>query len=411
MNHLILDDPVMAELAGAEKARLETTLNLIAAENYMPPSIFEVMGSVLGVKTIEGYPGHRFHAGCSVVDEVEQLAVNRARELFGAEHVNVQPHSGTSANMAVYFSVLKVGDPVLAMSLPHGGHLSHGHRASMTSRCFDFTHYGLDPQTELIDYDLVRDLALEKRPKMLVAGASSYPRLIDYKLLGEIAGDVGALFLVDIAHLAGLVAAGIIPSPVPHADFVTFTTYKTLGGGRGGVLLCREEFAKKVDSAVFPGCQGTSPVNNIAAKAVAFKLALEPAFKEVQKKTIDNAQVLAGVLAAKGYRLVTGGTDNHQVLVDLTSKGVGGGAAEKALEDVGLVTNRNVVPADAANPGRVSGLRLGTAALATRGLGADEMETIGDLLDRAISGHDRADLMDKVKTEVLALCANFPLNI
>lgn len=409
MNHLNLDDPVLAKLVRAEEVRLETTLNLIAAENYMPPGIFETMGSVLGIKTIEGYPGKRFHAGCSVVDEVEDLAISRAKELFGAEHVNVQPHSGTSANMAVYFSVLELGDPILAMSLPHGGHLSHGHRASITSRCFSFTHYGLDPETERIDYDLVRDQAIKTRPKMLVAGASSYPRLIDYKILSDIAAEVGAMFLSDIAHLAGLVAAGVIPSPVPHSDFVTFTTYMTLRGGRGGVLLCKEKYAKDVNSAVFPGCQGTSPVNNIAAKALAFKLAREPEFTAIQAGTLRNAKTLAGSLAGKGYRLVTGGTENHQVLLDLTSQGINGGMAEKVLEDVGLVTNRNVVPGDAAHPGRVSGLRLGTGALASRGLGSREMEIIGNLMDRALKGHDRPDLLEGIRSEVQALCAEFSL--
>ena len=270
-----------------EKTRLETTLNLIAAEHHCPPSIMEVLGSVLNTKTIEGYPGKRFHAGCGYVDQVENLAISRGRKLFNAEYVNVQPHSGTSANLAVYFSVLKVGDRILSMRLPHGGHLSHGHRASITSKCFSFEHYSVDLESERIDYDQVHEMAVRFRPRMIVAGASSYARLIDYERLAEIAREVSAYLLVDMAHIAGLVAAGAIPSPVPFADFVTFTCYKTMMGGRGGVILCKKEYGKKIDSSVFPGCQGTSPVNVIAAKALIFKLAMEPRFKDIQTKTIE----------------------------------------------------------------------------------------------------------------------------
>ena len=284
MSNLLKDDPEISELISKEEFRIENTLNLIAAENHSPPSIMEVMGSVLNTKTIEGYPGKRFHAGCEYVDEIESLAISRAEKLFDAEHANVQPHSGTSANIAVYFSVLDVGDKILAMSLPHGGHLSHGHKASITSKCFNFEHYSVDPETELINYDLVREQAIKFKPKMIVAGASSYPRLIDYQRMSEIAEEVSAYLLADIAHLAGLVAGKVIPSPVPHCDFVTFTCYKTLRGSRGGVILSKETFSNKLRSSVFPGNQGTSAVNMIAAKALAFKLAMETGFRQVTTK-------------------------------------------------------------------------------------------------------------------------------
>lgn len=293
MSYLAKDDPELMALIRQEESRLNTTLNLIAAENHSPVSILEVMGSCLNTKTIEGYPSKRFHAGCIHVDEIETLAIERGRALFKADHVNVQPHSGTAANLAVYFSVLNTGDRVLAMSLPHGGHLSHGHHASITGKCFNFTHYGLNQQTQRIDYDEIRDMAKSVQPKMIVAGASSYPRLIDYEAIGSIAKEVSAYFLVDMAHLAGLVAAGQIPSPVGHADFVTFTCYKTMMGGRGGIILCKTDFAKKIDSAVFPGCQGTSAVNLLAAKALIFKLAGTSRFKQIQQTTIANAKALA----------------------------------------------------------------------------------------------------------------------
>jgi glycine hydroxymethyltransferase len=410
MRFLPQDDPEVAELVQAEEQRLSRTLNLIAAENHPPASIMEAAGSVLGVKTIEGYPGKRFHAGCEVADRVERLAVDRVKALFGAEHANVQPHSGTSANLAAYFSVLNVGDPVLAMRLTHGGHLSHGHRASITSRIFNFTHYGLHPETETIAYDQVRDLAQKTRPKMIVAGASSYPRLIDYPRLREIADEVGAFLMADVAHIAGLIAAGVIPNPTPFCDFVSLTTYKTFGGPRGGVLLCRQAQAPAVDAAVFPGGQGTSPVNQMAAKAVIFRLAATPAFHEVQQRTLDNAVALADALAGKGWRLVTGGTENHQVVMDLNPRGLSGGAAEKAMEAAGLVANRNAVPADADHPGRVGGLRLGTAALASRGLGPADMAEVAGLIDRALTTPDPAGLA-AVREEVEAVCNRFPLTM
>lgn len=409
MKFLLRDDPEMAALVAKEEERIDNTLNLIAAENHSPRSIMEIMGSIFNTKTIEGYPGNRYHAGCEHVDTVENLAIERAKKVFGAEYVNVQPHSGTSANLAVYFGVLNVGDPILAMSLPHGGHLSHGHRASATSKCFDFKHYALDPSTERIDYDQVREMALKFKPKMIVTGASSYPRLIDYEKMAEIAKEVSAYLLADIAHLAGLVAGGAIPSPVPHCDFVTFTCYKTLMGGRGGMILAREEFAKKLNKSVFPGTQGTSAVNLIAAKAVIMKIATDPRFIEIQKKTVENAAYMANCMVEKGYRIVTGGTDNHQVVVDLSDNGVTGAQAEECLEDCGIVLNRNVVPADAKHPGKSSGIRIGTAALTARGIGKEEILTIVNWMDQLIKNPDNSAIQETVKTGVGEMCTRFPV--
>jgi len=409
MRNLSKDDPAVAALVGREQARVESTLDLIAAENHPPPSIMETLGSVFIIKTIEGYPGMRYHAGCVNADAVEDLAINRAQKLFGAEHVNVQPHSGTSANLAVYFSVLDAGDPVLSMSLPHGGHLSHGHRASITSRCFRFSHYTTDRKSGLIDYDEVRRIARKVRPRMIVAGASSYPRLIDYQRLAEIAHEVSAFLFADMAHLGGLVAAGVIPSPVGCCDFVTFTCYKTMMGGRGGVILCRKEHARKIDAAVFPGCQGTSAVNSIAAKAVIFNIASTPAFVEIQQRTLDNAVALAAALEKKGLGIVTGGTENHQVIVDLTSRGMTGKAAEDALEAAGILTNRNMIPRDADSPGKVSGLRLGTAAVTTRGMGPAEMPLLAGLIDTALKEVENAGALKKLSGEVRDLAGRFPV--
>jgi glycine hydroxymethyltransferase len=409
MPYLKEDDPQLAELVEKETARIEATLNLIAAENHSPRSIMEVLGSILNTKTIEGYPGRRFHAGCVNVDEIETIAIQRAKKLFRAQYVNVQPHSGTSANLAVYFSVLKVGDRILSMGLPDGGHLSHGHKASITSKCFEFTHYGVDPQTERIDYDQVRTLALKVKPKMIVAGASSYPRLIDYEKIAAIAGEVNAYSLADMAHLAGLVAGKAIPSPVPCCDFVTFTTYKTMMGGRGGVILAKDKFGQRLNSAVFPGCQGTSAINLIAAKALIFKLSGEPWFIDIQRKTVENAVTLATSLEKQGYRIVSGGTDNHQVLVDLTEKGLKGAVAEQALESVGIVLNRNVIPSDAATPGRVSGLRLGSAGITTRGMGRPEIAQIAGMIDTILTQPANQAVMDKVKVQVKELCQQYPV--
>jgi glycine hydroxymethyltransferase len=407
MKFLPKDDSELAGFIKNEELRIENTIDLIAAENHSPRSINEALGSVFNTKTIEGYPGKRFHAGCVYADEVENLAITRGKQLFGAEHINVQPHSGTSANLAVYFSVLEVGDRILAMRLPHGGHLSHGHRASITSKCFDFDHYGVDYDTELIDYDKVRERAHAFKPKMIVVGASSYPRIIDYEKMAETAKEVSAYLFADMAHLAGLVAAKVIPSPVPCCDFVTLTCYKTMMGGRGGVILCRRQYGNKIDRAVFPGCQGTSAVNSIAAKALIFRLAMTPEFAAIQKKTLENARHLAKELDSKGYRIVTGGTENHQVLVDVSPKGLDGNAAEKILEAVGILTNRNVIPGDANNPGKVSGIRLGSSAVTSRGMAKPEIVEIADLIDRALVSYDDKDLLDRVSQMVIALCKKF----
>jgi glycine hydroxymethyltransferase len=409
MEFLSRDDPELSRLICAEAGRLEKTIDLIAAENHPPPSILEALGSVFTTKTIEGYPGARFHAGCVHADAVEILAVTRAEALFGAGYANVQPHSGTSANLAVYFSVLDVGDRVLAMSLPHGGHLSHGHTASITSRCFDFVHYPVDEKSERIDYDVVAQTAERSRPKMIVAGASAYPRLIDYERMAQIAKSVGAHLMVDMAHIAGLVAAGVIDSPVPFSDFVTFTCYKTMMGGRGGVILARSAYADRLDRAVFPGSQGTSPVNVMAAKALALRLAGSDRFARLQEQTLTNARHLARGLSDAGYRLVSGGTDNHQVIVDVGASGISGGAAEAALEKAGIAANRNAIPSDARHPGKVSGLRLGAGAVASRGMGEKEMARIVALIESALEGRDDPARLERIAAQVQGLCEEFPV--
>jgi len=409
MQYLPEHDPVVAEIIRLEEARIEDTLDLIAAENHAPRSIFEAQGSIFSTKAAEGYPGNRFHAGCRHADVLESLAIERAERLFGADHANVQPHSGVSANLAVYFAVLKIGARILSMKLSHGGHLSHGDPSSITSKCFDFRHYGLNLETERLDYDKVRDLARQFKPHMIVAGASSYPRLIDYQKMAQIASGIGAYLLVDMAHVAGLVAAGLIPSPIPHADFVTFTTYKTLQGGRGGVILCRQEHAKKISRTIFPGSQGTPSLNLMAAKAVCFKLAMEPEFKKLQKKTLENAVVFASGFKKKGYRLVTGGTENHLVLVDLRAKDLTGDIAEKALESVGIIVNRNVIPGDPQRPDITSGIRIGSPGITSRGMGASEVFQIVDLMDTAMVNRADSNLLARISSEVADLCRRFPV--
>ena len=409
MQYLANDDPEVAMIIQQEETRIEDTLDLIAAENHAPRSIFEAQGSIFSTKAAEGYPGRRFHAGCVYADQLEDLAVKRAKKIFGADHANLQPHSGVSANLAVYFSVLGVGDRILAMKLSHGGHLSHGDPSSVTSHCFKFRHYGLNVQTEQIDYDEVRELANEIKPHMIIAGASSYPRLIDYQNMADIAQSVSAYLLVDMAHIAGLVAAGVIPSPVPHADFVTFTTYKTLKGGRGGVILCKKAHAGKISKTIFPGAQGTPSLNLLAAKAVCFKLAMEPAFREEQAETLKNAAVFAAEFEKKGCRIVSGGTDNHLVLVDLRSKGLTGDVAEKTLESVGIIVNRNVIPGDPEKPDVTSGIRIGSPGITTRGMGDVQVAQIVDLMDTVMVNRDSRDVLVKVSREVADLCRRFPV--
>jgi len=402
-------DPALAGMLADEETRMRATLNLIAAENHAPAAVMEVMGSIFNTKTIEGYPGRRFHAGCRHVDAVENLAITRAQALFGAEYANVQPHSGVSANLAVYFALLNIGDRILSMELAHGGHLSHGYRASITGKCFQAAHYGVDPETERIDYDAVRRIALEFRPRLIIAGASAYSRLIDYERMGAIAREVDALMMADMAHIAGLVAARIIPSPVPHCDIVTFTAYKTMMGGRGGVILARKEHGPAIDRSIFPGCQGTSAVNMIAAKALVFKMATRPDYIAVQRATVDNAVALAQALAGRGFRLVTGGTENHQVIVDVSSRGMTGGKAEEALEAAGIVANRNVIPRDAGHPGRVSGLRLGTAGMASRAMRPADMLQVARMIGEILDAPDDAAVRDRAAKEVAAICERFPL--
>ncbi len=409
MPYLMKDDPEVARIIQDEESRVENTLDLIAAENHAPRSVLEAQGSVFSLKAAEGFPGNRFHAGCRHADELESLAVSRAKVLFGAEHANVQPHSGVSANLAVYFSLLDVGDRILSMKLSHGGHLSHGDAASMTSRCFDFQHYGLNLKTEQIDYDELENLARDFRPRMIVAGASSYPRLIDYERVAQIAQSVSAVLLVDMAHIAGLVAAKVIPSPVPHADFVTFTTYKTLRAGRGGVILCKQKYANRINRAIFPGGQGTPSLNLIAAKAVCFHLAQAEDFVELQKKTLKNAGCFAAEFERLGYRLVSGGTDNHLVLVDLRSRGLTGALAEETLESVGIIVNRNVIPADPERPEVSSGIRIGSPAITSRGMQESQVRQIALMMDTAMSNTENAQILNQVAQEVQDLCQQFPI--
>ena len=406
---LLVDDPEVARIIRDEESRVENTLDLIAAENHAPASILEAQGSIFNLKAAEGLPGNRFHAGCRHADELESLAVSRAKRLFDADHANVQPHSGVSANLAIYFSVLDMGDRILSMKLSHGGHLSHGDPASMTSKCFEFQHYGLNLKTERIDYDEVKKLAKKFKPRMIVAGASSYPRLIDYIKLAEIARSVSAFLLVDMAHIAGLVAAKAIPSPVPHADFVTFTTYKTLRGGRGGVILCKKEHSGKIDKAIFPGGQGTPSLNFIAAKAVCFYLATTEDFADLQTKTLENASCLASEFENKGYRIVSGGTDNHLVLIDLRSKGLTGALAETTLEAAGVIVNRNVIPGDPEKPEVTSGIRIGSPAITSRGMGEIEVRQIVQMMDTAMLNSENSQILVQVGHAVKDLCIKFPV--
>jgi len=401
-------DPAVWGILQREARRQMQTLELIASENFASPAVLEAAGSVLTNKYAEGYPGGRYYGGCEVVDEVEELARARARDLFHAAHANVQPHSGAQANMAVYQAALAPGDTVLGMSLAAGGHLTHGTSVSFSGKIYRFVHYGLDPQTERIDYDAVRSLALEARPKMIVAGASAYPRTIDFAAFRAIADEVGALFMVDMAHIAGLVATGHHPSPVPHAHFVTTTTHKTLRGPRGGLILCTAEWAKKVDSAVFPGVQGGPLMHVVAAKAVALGEALEPTFATYSQAVLDNAQALAAGLTERGWRLVSGGTDNHLLLLSLVGREVTGRQAEEALGRAAITVNKNAVPGDPRPPRITSGVRIGSPAVTTRGMGTAEMARIAAWIDRVLRAPDDAQTADAVAAEVRALCDRFP---
>jgi glycine hydroxymethyltransferase len=407
-SELARTDPEVYRAIQGELERQRFSLELIASENFCSRAVLEAQGSVLTNKYAEGYPRKRYYGGCQWVDVVEDLARERLKKLFGAEHANVQPHSGTQANMAVYFAVLQPGDTILSMSLAHGGHLSHGHPASVSGKLYKIISYGVSRETEQIDYDEVRSLALEHRPKLIVCGASAYPRIIDFARFREIADEVGSFLMADVAHIAGLIAGGVHPSPIPWADFVTTTTHKTLRGPRGGAILCRKEFAELIDKAVFPGSQGGPLMHVIAAKAVAFGEAMRPEFAEYQRRIVENARALARALAAEGFRIVSGGTDTHLLLVDLRPQGLTGVEAERLLEEVGVTVNKNAIPFDPQKPTVTSGIRLGTPAVTTRGMGPTEMAEIAKIIAHVLK--ERSDAARAAaRAQVRQLCERFPL--
>jgi glycine hydroxymethyltransferase len=405
--NLSIKDSLVFEIMTRETERQEHNIELIASENFTSKAVMEAMGSPLTNKYAEGYPGRRYYGGCEIVDEVENLAIERLKELFQAEHANVQPHSGSQANMAVYFSVLKPGDTVLGMNLSHGGHLTHGSPVNFSGRLFNIVSYGVNPETETIDYKEVRRLALEHKPKMIVAGASAYSRVIDFQKFRDICDEVGAYFMVDMAHIAGLIAAGEHPSPVPYADFVTTTTHKTLRGPRGGAILCKEKYAKEVDKNIFPGMQGGPLMHVIAAKAVCFGEALTEEYKEYIKQVVINARVLGEELLKYDFKLISGGTDNHLLLLDLSNKNITGKDAEKLLDSVGITVNKNTIPFEKLSPFITSGIRIGTPAVTTRGFKEKEMKKIAYLINKVIANRD-GDLSG-IKNEVRELCAEFPI--
>ena len=409
MKHLKKIDPQVYQAIKNEIAREEENLELIASENFTSLAVLEAQGSVMTNKYAEGYPHARWYGGCVYVDEAERLAIERAKALFGAEHANVQAHSGTQANMAIYFTCLKPGDTVLALDLACGGHLSHGHPHSFSGMFYNVVTYGVDRKTECLDYDNILDLALKNKPKFILAGASAYPRALDFKKFRQIADKAGAYLFVDMAHIAGLVAAGVHPSPVPYADFVSGTTHKTLRGPRGGFILCKKEFAKKIDMEIFPGIQGGPLMHTIAAKAVAFKEAASNEFKAYQAQVVKNAKVLSQALHARGFRIVAGGTDTHLLLVDLTVKAVTGKEASLALERAGITVNKNLIPFDDKPPAVTSGIRLGTPAVTTRGMGEKEILKIAEFIEEAIDKRSEPAKLLKIKKEVLVLTKKFPL--
>ena len=406
-NTIQRQDPEVYAAMMRELQRQRDHIELIASENFVSPAVMEAMGSHLTNKYAEGYPGARYYGGCQYVDEVENLAIERAKALFGAEHANVQPHSGSQANVAVYLALLKPGDTILGMDLSHGGHLTHGSKASISGKYFNATFYGVDPETECIDYDLVQQRAEEVKPKILIAGASAYPRFIDFKRMREIADSVGAYLMVDMAHIAGLVAAGEHPSPVPYAHVVTTTTHKTLRGPRGALILCKEELAKKINSAVFPGSQGGPLMHIIAAKAVCFGEDLQPEFKTYQHQIVLNAAALADELQKQGVRLVSGGTDNHMMLADVYSRGKTGAEVQELLDLANITANKNTIPFDPLGVKTTSGMRFGSPAVTTRGMKEEEMRRIGRMIARLVEEGESA--VPAVKEEVLALCERFPL--
>ncbi|HEX2718400.1 MAG TPA: serine hydroxymethyltransferase [Gemmatimonadaceae bacterium] len=401
-------DPEIARLISQEIERQNDGLELIASENFVSPAVMEAMGSPLTNKYAEGYPGKRYYGGCEFIDGVEQLAIDRAKELFGAEHANVQPHSGAQANNAVFFAFLEPGDTFLGMDLSNGGHLTHGSPVNFSGKTYKAISYGVD-ENGLLDYGQMQALARQHRPKMIIAGYSAYSRKIDFALFAETAREIGALFMVDMAHFAGLVAAGLYPSPVPYADIVTTTTHKTLRGPRGGMILCRSQHAKAIDKAIFPGIQGGPLEHVIAAKAVSFKEALQPEFKDYCRRVVANAKALAGALTTHGFHVVSGGTDNHLMLVDLRNRGLTGKVAEKALDHAGITVNKNTVPKETQSPFVTSGIRIGTPAVTTRGMGTAEMETIASLIDRVLAAPEDEGALAAVRSDVKRLADRFPL--
>jgi len=404
-------DPEIFDAIAAEEKRQQENIELIASENFTSRAVMEAQGSVLTNKYAEGYPRKRWYGGCENVDTAEQLAIDRAKRLFGCEHVNVQPHSGAQANMAVYFSMLKPGDKILAMNLAHGGHLTHGHPANFSGKFYTVSQYGVSEKTEQIDYDALQKQAEEVKPAMITAGASAYPRIIDFPRLRQIADSVGAILFIDMAHIAGLVAGGQHPSPIPHAQFVTTTTHKSLRGPRGGIVMCQEQFAKQIDATVFPGVQGGPLMHVIAAKAVCFQEALQPQFREYQRQVVLNAKALAAGLAKHGYRIVSGGTDNHLMLVDLRPKEINGKEAQEVLDRAGITVNKNGIPFDTYPIFKPGGIRIGTPAVTTRGMKEEEMLDIADLLAEALANRSNADALEHVRQKVLDLTRRFPLPI
>lgn len=411
MNDLRLSDvdPEVARAIIQEKKREKSGLELIASENFVSEAILEAQGSVMTNKYAEGYPSRRYYGGCEYMDVVENLAIERAKKIFGAEHANVQPHSGSQANMAVYFAMLNVGDTIMGMELSHGGHLTHGSPASFSGKLFNVVAYGVDRDTQMINYDDVKKLAKIHKPKMIVVGASAYPREIDFAAFREIADTVGSYLMADIAHIAGLIVAGVHQSPVSHAHFITSTTHKTLRGARGGFILCEKEYAKAIDKTVFPGIQGGPLMHSIAAKAVTFKEAMSQEFVNYQKQIVKNSKALADELMNKGFDLVSGGTDNHLVLVDLTSRGITGKEAEEALNEVNIIVNKNTIPFDPKSPFIASGIRIGTPAVTTRGMEENEMKEIADMISKLLSDIDNEMIRRNVKKEVEDICSQFPL--
>ncbi|MCD6548503.1 MAG: serine hydroxymethyltransferase [Thermodesulfobacterium sp.] len=401
-------DSEIWDLIQKEIERQEYQLEMIASENMADFAVMEAEGSCLMNKYAEGYPFSRYYGGCAYVDEVEKLAIERVKLLFGAEHANVQPHSGTQANMAVYFAILNPGDTILSMNLAHGGHLSHGAGVNFSGKFYKIIHYGVSKETEMIDYEEVRKLALEHKPKLIIAGASAYPRIIDFEAFYNIAKEVGAYLMVDMAHIAGLIAAGIHPSPVPYADFVTSTTHKTLRGPRGGFILCKEEYAKIINKTVFPGIQGGPHMNIIAAKAVCFKQALQPEFKAYQQQVVKNAQIIANVFKDEGFRVISGGTDTHLVLIDVSVKELTGAEAEKILEEAGITVNKNAIPFDTRPPRITSGIRIGTPAITTRGLKEAEVEEVAHYMCEILKNPDNENLRKGIREKVREICKKFP---